>query len=66
MSDEKTKNKEKQLLEMVETFAEEYIDDEYKELSNKLVKKLGRKHDVPFKEEILKYGLVLLYMHLVR
>ncbi|MDR2545016.1 MAG: DUF6398 domain-containing protein [Methanobrevibacter sp.] len=49
MSDEKTKNKEKQLLEMVETFAEEYIDDEYKELSNKLVKKLGRKHDVPFK-----------------
>ena len=49
MSKEEINAKEKQLLDMVESFSEEYIDNEYVELCTNLVKKMGRKHDVPFK-----------------
>lgn len=49
MKDETTKLKEEQLIEMVESFCEECVDEEYKDLSVKLVEKLGRKQDVPFK-----------------
>lgn len=34
---------------MVSSFCDDKLDEEYKELSIKLVKKMGRKHDVPFK-----------------
>ena len=49
MKDEKTKQKEKQLIEMVSSFCEEKLSEEYKTLCVNLVEKLGRKHDVPFK-----------------
>jgi tetratricopeptide (TPR) repeat protein len=49
MSKEEIKAKEKQLLDMVESFSKENIDEEYMELCSSLVKKMGRKHDVPFK-----------------
>ncbi|MCL2116132.1 MAG: type I-E CRISPR-associated protein Cse1/CasA [Methanobrevibacter sp.] len=46
---EEIKAKEKQLLDMVGSFSEEHINEEYRELCGSLVKKMGRKHDVPFK-----------------
>jgi len=46
---EEIKVKEKQLLDMVESFSQEHINKEYGELCSNLVKKMGRKHDVPFK-----------------
>ncbi|MDR3062668.1 MAG: DUF6398 domain-containing protein, partial [Methanobrevibacter sp.] len=49
MSKEDIKIKEKKLLAMVESITQEHLNNEYKELSISLVKKLGRKHDVPFK-----------------
>lgn len=47
--DEKTKIKQDKIIEMVSGFCEEKLDEEYKELCVKLVEKLGRKHDVPFR-----------------
>lgn len=49
MTREEIKAKEKQLLMMVGDFTRDNIDEEYTELCSNLVKKLGRKHDVPFK-----------------
>ncbi len=49
MKDEKTKIKQEQLIQMVSSFCDEKLDDEYKLLSIRLVEKMGRKHDVPFK-----------------
>ncbi|WP_321421789.1 DUF6398 domain-containing protein [uncultured Methanobacterium sp.] len=49
MTNEEIKTKEKQLLMMVGDFTRDNIDEEYTELCCNLVKKLGRKHDVPFK-----------------
>ncbi len=49
MNDEKTKIRQEQLIELVSTFCDDKLDDEYKHLSIKLVEKMGRKHDVPFK-----------------
>ena len=49
MSKKETKDKEKQLLDMVESFSNEHINDEYGEICGNLVKKMGRKHEVPFK-----------------
>lgn len=49
MKDEKTKQKEEQLIEMVSSFCDEFLNEEYKQLCVKLVEKLGRKHNVPFK-----------------
>ena len=45
----KYKEKEKQLIEMSSAFCSEKLDGEYAQLSEKLIKKMGRKHDVPFK-----------------
>jgi hypothetical protein len=42
------KEKENQLLEMVRTFCSQHLDDDYFQLCEKLVKKMGRKHEVPF------------------
>ena len=41
--------KQKQLIKMVSEFSDEYLDDEYKALNIRLVEKLGRKREVPFK-----------------
>jgi tetratricopeptide (TPR) repeat protein len=49
MSKEEIKDKENQLLMMVKNFTIEHINEEYEELCVNMVKKLGRKHDVPFK-----------------
>jgi hypothetical protein len=42
------KEKENQLLEMVGTFCSQNLDDDYFQLCEKLVKKMGRKREVPF------------------
>lgn len=47
--DEKTKLRQEQLIEMVSRFCEKHLDEEYKTLCVKLVEKLGRKREVPFK-----------------
>ncbi|HCL00659.1 MAG TPA: hypothetical protein DHW42_11220 [Candidatus Marinimicrobia bacterium] len=48
MNKEEIKNREKKLLEITGTFCAEKLDDEYCRLCEKLIKKLGRKRDVPF------------------
>ncbi len=47
--DEKLKIKQEKLIEMVSGFGEEYLDEELTHLCVKLVEKLGRKREVPFK-----------------
>ena len=49
MTKEEIKKKEKQLLELAGTFCAQKLDDDYFQLCEKLIKKLGRKRDVPFK-----------------
>lgn len=49
MKDDQTKVRKEELIKLVSSFFDKYLNEEYKELSIKLVKKLGRKHDVPFK-----------------
>ena len=49
MSNEKIKQKQDELIRMVSEFSDEYLDEEYKILNIRLVEKLGRKQDVPFK-----------------
>ena len=49
MTKEEIKNREKELLELTGTFCSQKLDDDYFQLCEKLVKKLGRKRDVPFK-----------------
>ena len=48
MTKEEIKNREKKLLELTGTFCAQKLDDDYFQLCEKLVKKLGRKRDVPF------------------
>lgn len=48
MNKEKIKIKEKQLLDLTAEFCDQYLDEEYKQLCGKLIKKLGRKRNVPF------------------
>ena len=49
MKDDKIKQKEEQLIQLVKRFCQDMLDKEYEELSVKLVEKMGRKNDVPFK-----------------
>ena len=49
MADEKIKLKENELVGMVSDFCDKYLDSEYKQLCIKLVEKMGRKREVPFK-----------------
>lgn len=49
MKDEKTKIRQDQLIEMTSSFCDEKLDDDYKQLCIKLIEKMGRKHEVPFK-----------------
>ncbi len=47
--DDKTKQKQDELIEMVTAFCDDNLNDEYCDLAIKLVEKMGRKHNVPFK-----------------
>jgi len=49
MTKEEIKNKEKKLLELTGSFCAQELDDDYYRLCEKLILKLGRKRDVPFK-----------------
>lgn len=49
MTKEEIKNREKQLLELTGSFCTQNLDEEYAHLCEKLILKLGRKRDVPFK-----------------
>ncbi len=48
MTKEEIKIREKQLLELTGAFCAEKLNDDYFQLCEKLIKKLGRKRDVPF------------------
>lgn len=61
MKNEAIKLKEKKLIEMTSSFCDENLDEEYKDLCVKVIQKLGRKHDVPFKRgklEIWASGII--------
>lgn len=49
MTKEQIKEKEQQLLELTGTFCAQKLNQEYVELCEKLIKKMGRKREVPFK-----------------
>jgi hypothetical protein len=42
------KEKMKEIIALASKFCDEYLDDEYKQLSKKLIHKMSRKHNVPF------------------
>ena len=48
MTKAKLKERENKLLELTGVFCTQNLDDEYFQLSEKLIKKLGRKRNVPF------------------
>ena len=48
MTKEEIKKREKILLELTGAFCRQKLDDDYFQLCEKLIKKLGRKRDVPF------------------
>ncbi|HKI43715.1 MAG TPA: DUF6398 domain-containing protein [Balneolales bacterium] len=48
MTKQEIKQKEEKLLEMTGTFCAQKLDDDYFQLCEKLIKKLGRKKNVPF------------------
>ncbi len=48
MTKQEIKQKEEKLLEMTRAFCAQKLDEEYDQLCEKLIKKLGRKRDVPF------------------
>jgi len=50
MNKEEIKNKEKRLIKLTGAFCAQKLDDDYYQLCEKLIKKLGRKRDVPFKK----------------
>lgn len=49
MDKEYIKERENKLLEMTGMFCSQKLDDNYFQLSEKLIKKMGRKREVPFK-----------------
>ena len=48
MTKQEIKEKEVKLLEMTRSFCVQNLDYDYSQLCEKLIKKLGRKRDVPF------------------
>ncbi|HET56276.1 MAG TPA: hypothetical protein ENN33_13820 [Ignavibacteria bacterium] len=48
MTKQEIKQREEKLLEMTGAFCAQKLDDDYLQLCEKLIKKLGRKRDVPF------------------
>lgn len=49
MSDENTKIRQEKIIELVSSFCDENLNDDYKNLCIKLIEELGKKEDVPFK-----------------
>lgn len=49
MTKNEIKERETELIHLTGTFCSEKLDENYAQLCEKLIKKLGRKHDVPFK-----------------
>src|SRR5699024_1650120 len=49
MADKKIKERENMILELTNSFCSQKLDEDYRQLCEKLVKKMGRKHEVPFK-----------------
>ena len=49
MNKEDIKEREKQLLELAGDFCSQHLDADYFHLCEKLIKKMGRKRDIPFK-----------------
>ena len=49
MTKNEIKKREAELIELTKTFCDENLDENYAQLCEKLIKKMGRKHDVPFK-----------------
>lgn len=47
--DSKTKEKQDKLIELVSSFCIDNLNEDYEQAAVKLVEKMGRKHDVPFK-----------------
>lgn len=48
MNKEEIKKQEQKLIELTSDFCRQNLDDDYSQLCKKLIKKLGRKRDVPF------------------
>ena len=48
MTKNEIKEKENKLIEMAGAFCTQKLDDDYLKLCEKLIRKLGRKRDVPF------------------
>ncbi|OGU16667.1 MAG: hypothetical protein A2X61_10815 [Ignavibacteria bacterium GWB2_35_12] len=48
MDKETIRARQEQIIELIKGFCEQKLDDEYFELSTKLIQKLGRKRNVPF------------------
>jgi len=62
MTKEEIKNKEKKLLELTGSFCSQKLDDDYYQLCEKLILKLGRKRDVPFKSGKLEiWSAAIIY-----
>ena len=49
MTKDQIKQREKELLQLTGAFCVQKLDQEYFELCEKLIKKMGRKREVPFK-----------------
>lgn len=61
MKDPKMLEKKEQLLQLVKGFCQQYLDEDYEQLSCKMVEKLGRKRAVPFmsgKLEVWAAGII--------
>lgn len=48
MTKQKIKELEEKLIELTQIFCDKKLDSDYKHLCEKLIRKLGRKRDVPF------------------
>jgi hypothetical protein len=48
MTKQEIKEIEEKLIELTQIFCDQKLDSDYKHLCEKLIRKLGRKHDVPF------------------
>jgi hypothetical protein len=49
MSKKAIKERQRKLVELTSTFCEQKLDEDYAQLCEKLVEKMGRKKEVPFK-----------------
>ena len=49
MANKKIKERQEKIVELTRSFCEESLDEEYQQLCEKLVDKMGRKGEVPFK-----------------